>query len=131
MLQMAGVRRQFVKAAMAARFLERDEERALAVSWRDRGDEAAQRLARVDSYSDRMRYYWPDPEVERAVTRLLANLAQTRVPLPMLSRFLPLEYARVRAGRLAPDPRALILDHIAAVFRDYLDACAAAQAVRA
>ena len=41
MLQMAGVRRQFVKAAMAARFLERDEERALAVSWRDRGDEAA------------------------------------------------------------------------------------------
>ncbi len=41
MLQMAGVRRQFVKAAMAARFLERDEERALAQSWRSNGDEAA------------------------------------------------------------------------------------------
>ena len=41
MLQMAGVRRQFVKAAMTARFLERDEERALAESWRYRGDEAA------------------------------------------------------------------------------------------
>ena len=41
MLQLAGVRRQFVKAAMAARFLERDEERALAESWRYRGDEAA------------------------------------------------------------------------------------------
>ena len=41
MVQLAGVRRQFGKAAMAARFLERDEERALAVSWRDRGDEAA------------------------------------------------------------------------------------------
>ena len=41
MLQMAGVRRQFVKAAMAAKFLERDEERALAVSWKDKKDEAA------------------------------------------------------------------------------------------
>ena len=41
MLQMAGVRRQFVKAAMAAKFLERDEERALAESWKDHGDEAA------------------------------------------------------------------------------------------
>ncbi len=41
MLQLAGVRRQFVKAAMAAKFLERDEERALAESWRHRGDEAA------------------------------------------------------------------------------------------
>ena len=41
MLQMAGVRRQFVKAAMAAKFLERDEERALAQSWKDSGDEAA------------------------------------------------------------------------------------------
>lgn len=41
MLQMAGVGRQFVKAAMTARFLERDEERALAQSWRQTGDEAA------------------------------------------------------------------------------------------
>jgi RNA polymerase sigma-32 factor len=40
-MQLAGVRRQFVRAAMTARFLERDEERALAVSWKDNGDEAA------------------------------------------------------------------------------------------
>lgn len=37
----AGVRREFVKAAMAAKFLERDEERALAVSWKEQRDEAA------------------------------------------------------------------------------------------
>lgn len=41
MLQMAGVRRQFVKAAMSAKFLEREEERALAVSWKDNRDENA------------------------------------------------------------------------------------------
>ena len=40
-MQLAGVRRQFVRAAMTARFLERDEERALAVSWKDNKDEAA------------------------------------------------------------------------------------------
>ncbi len=40
-MQLAGVGRQFVRAAMAARFLERDEERALAVSWKNDHDEAA------------------------------------------------------------------------------------------
>ncbi len=41
MAQLEGVRRQFVKAAMAAPFLERDEERALAVRWKDKRDEQA------------------------------------------------------------------------------------------
>ncbi|MDB5643994.1 MAG: polymerase, sigma 32 subunit, RpoH, partial [Hyphomicrobiales bacterium] len=41
MAQMEGVRRQFVKAAMAAPFLERAEERALAVRWKDMRDEQA------------------------------------------------------------------------------------------
>ncbi|MBV9246575.1 MAG: RNA polymerase factor sigma-32 [Methylobacteriaceae bacterium] len=41
MVQLAGVRRQFVKAAMAAPFLDREEERALAVRWRSQGDQAA------------------------------------------------------------------------------------------
>ena len=41
MAQLEGVRRQFVKAAMAAPFLEREEERALAVRWKDNRDEQA------------------------------------------------------------------------------------------
>ena len=41
MAQMTGVRRQFVKAAMSAPFLERAEERALAVLWRENRDEGA------------------------------------------------------------------------------------------
>lgn len=41
MAQLAGVRRQFVQAAMAAPFLERAEERALAVRWREDHDENA------------------------------------------------------------------------------------------
>ena len=34
------------------------------------GAEAAQRLARAYSLSDRCRYYWPVPEVAAAVDRL-------------------------------------------------------------
>jgi RNA polymerase sigma-32 factor len=39
--EISGVRRRFVRAAMDAPFLERDEERALAVRWKDSRDEAA------------------------------------------------------------------------------------------
>jgi RNA polymerase sigma-32 factor len=41
MVQLAGVGRQLMTAAMAAPFLERDEEHALAVRWKDEGDERA------------------------------------------------------------------------------------------
>ncbi len=71
------------------------------------GDEETRRLARVYSFSDRLRYYWPDPEVDGAVRRLLANLERVEIPLPLLAAWLPLEYARVRAGELDPGaPRA-------------------------
>src|SRR4028118_777427 len=39
--EISGVRRRFVRAAMDAPFLEREEERALAVRWKDNRDEAA------------------------------------------------------------------------------------------
>src|SRR5947209_10286732 len=41
MAQVNGVRRQFVKAAMAAPFLERTEEHDLAVRWKELRDEHA------------------------------------------------------------------------------------------
>jgi RNA polymerase sigma-32 factor len=41
MAQLEGIRRQFVKTAMAAPFLERAEERELAVRWKDKRDEQA------------------------------------------------------------------------------------------
>jgi RNA polymerase sigma-32 factor len=41
MAQLPGVRRQFVQAAMVAPFLEREEERELAIRWRDSKDQRA------------------------------------------------------------------------------------------
>jgi D-tagatose-1,6-bisphosphate aldolase subunit GatZ/KbaZ len=87
------------------------------------GSSADQRLARRYSYSDRMRYYWPDQDVRCAQDRLLANLAAVELPLPLISQHLPSQYARIRRGQLAAQPRALVIDHVRDVLRTYAAAC--------
>jgi D-tagatose-1,6-bisphosphate aldolase subunit GatZ/KbaZ len=87
------------------------------------GNADEQRLARRYSYSDRLRYYWPDPEVHSAQERLLANLAAFELPLPLISQHLPGQYARIRRGELAAHPHALVIDHVRDVLRAYSRAC--------
>ena len=83
------------------------------------GDAHQQHLARRYSYSDRLRYYWPDPEVHKAQERLLDNLSAMDIPLPLLSQYLPDQYARVRDSELSADPRALVIDGVRDVLRAY------------
>lgn len=83
------------------------------------GDADEQRIARRYSYSDRLRYYWPDPEVEEAEATLYSNLSRRALPLPLIGQFLPEQYVRVRAGELEPTPRALVLDKIRDALRPY------------
>ncbi len=87
------------------------------------GDADEQRLARHYSYSDRMRYYWPDPEIAAAQDRLFTNLSARDIPLPLLSAHLPDQYRRVRTGELAATPRDLVVDRVRDVLRDYDRAC--------
>jgi len=87
------------------------------------GDDQSQRLARRYSYSDRIRYYWPDPQVCAAQSQLMANLGEVDIPLPMLSQYLPAQYARVRLGQLAAEPTELAVDHVRDVLRAYARAC--------
>jgi D-tagatose-1,6-bisphosphate aldolase subunit GatZ/KbaZ len=87
------------------------------------GTAGEQRLARRYSYSDRLRYYWPDPEVHSAQERLLANLAAVELPLPLISQHLPDQYARIRRGELSAQPHALVIDHVRDVLRAYARAC--------
>jgi D-tagatose-1,6-bisphosphate aldolase subunit GatZ/KbaZ len=75
------------------------------------------------SLSDRIRYYWNAPAVELACTRLLERLAARGIPLTLLSQYLPTQYAAVREGRLANDPRELVLDALEQVLRRYDRAC--------
>ena len=94
-------------------------------SWKDyyAGTPAEQDILLFNSYSDRIRYYWPDPKIEAAIARLVSNLTATPPPEILLSRYLPSQYRRVRAGLLARDPEALILDKIRDALRPYAAAC--------
>lgn len=87
------------------------------------GSTEEQRIARRFSYSDRLRYYWPDPEIVAAEARLYDNLSAIAIPLPLISQFLPEQYTRVRAGELAADPRSLVIDRVRDCLRPYALAC--------
>ena len=89
------------------------------------GDLPQQKLLRRYSYSDRVRYYWPDPAIEEATRKLFENLKAVHIPETLLSQYLPRQYAAVRNGRLLPEPRALALDRVRDAIRPYTAACGA------
>ncbi|XES12451.1 tagatose-bisphosphate aldolase subunit KbaZ [Citrobacter freundii] len=92
------------------------------------GDGNARRLARGYSYSDRVRYYWPDSQIDEAFERLVHNLADDPIPLPLISQYLPLQYVKVREGDLSATPRELIINHIQDILQQYHCACLGAPA---
>jgi D-tagatose-1,6-bisphosphate aldolase subunit GatZ/KbaZ len=124
---LAAIESELVGEDERSRLPEVIEERMLAQPrhWNDyyRGDPIRRRLARRYSYSDRLRYYWADPAVSEAQERLLENLRGATIPLALLSQHLPAQHARVRGGELRIDPKALVLDHVRDVLRDYAYAC--------
>lgn len=95
--------------------------------WRSyyRGDDDESRLSRAFSFSDRCRYYWPQPSVQEEVKRLLHNLDLFSCPLTILSQYLPNEYDAIRQSALENHAAALIGHHIRCVLRHYAVACGA------
>ena len=75
------------------------------------------------SLSDRIRYYWNAPVVQRACTQLLERLAARGIPLTLISQYLPAQYAAIREGRLKNDPREIVLDGVEQVLHHYDRAC--------
>jgi len=87
------------------------------------GDDAAIRYARKYSYSDRSRYYWPQPKLDAALKKLITNLDATPLPLTLLSQYMPLEYYAIRTGQIQNTPMALIHHKVMEVTRIYAAAC--------
>jgi len=87
------------------------------------GDEAYLSYARKYSYSDRCRYYWPQPQVDAALNRLRANLKMDPPPLPLLSQYLPVQYEAIRQGHLSNTPDSIIHHKIMEVLKCYAEAC--------
>ena len=70
------------------------------------------------SFSDRCRYYYADPEVQAAIDKLFENF-KDGVPLGLLSQFMPIQYTRVREGKLKNDPKELVMDRVGDCIDEY------------
>jgi D-tagatose-1,6-bisphosphate aldolase subunit GatZ/KbaZ len=95
------------------------------VYWRSYydGNENQLRISRAYSYSDRSRYYWHEISVQAEIELLVDNLTSRSVPLTLISQYLPLEYAAIRAKQIENQPEAIIRYHIQLVLRSYARAC--------
>ena len=73
------------------------------------------------SYSDRCRYYLPEPGVQKAIETLIKNI--NKIPPALLSQYFPVQYRKFMEGKLPNDPAAILLDRIGDVCNDYAGAC--------
>jgi D-tagatose-1,6-bisphosphate aldolase subunit GatZ/KbaZ len=128
---LARIESELVSRPSRSNLIEVIERRMLAdpIHWQayygtdSEGDPLAQRTARRYSYSDRLRYYWADDQIDAARQTLLANLDRTGIPLPLISQFLPVQYDRIRTGRLESTAQALVIDRVRDALRPYARAC--------
>jgi D-tagatose-bisphosphate aldolase class II non-catalytic subunit len=87
------------------------------------GSDAELALQRHFSYSDRMRYYWPQPDADAAVELLFEVLGDTRLPETLIGQYLGARYEAVRNGHVVPTARGLALASVESLMQDYISAC--------
>ena len=82
------------------------------------GSDKELRILRTYSYSDRIRYYWTDPEISKSLNLLIANLEQVNLPESIVSQaFMGLDF-----GEVPETPLALIELHIQRCISRYFTA---------
>lgn len=78
------------------------------------------------SYSDRCRYYMTDSRVEEAVDVLVNNINNAKVPLTLISQYMPSQYAHLRKNKgQVLSAQWLIKDKIKDLISDYIYAITA------
>lgn len=83
------------------------------------GTEAEVALKRKYSFSDRSRYYMSRPVVEEARRKLFENIDSVNIPMSMLKQYMPLQYIKVRDGKLSMKARELAKDSVVTLVEDY------------
>lgn len=68
-----------------------------------KGSDNERRLKRHFSYSDRIRYYWPEQEAEDAVAYLTSRLQNQDIPETLLSQYLPASWRCAMQGESNPE----------------------------
>lgn len=72
------------------------------------------------SYSDRCRYYMTDPRVDEAVDLLIDNINNAKVPLTLISQYMPSQYTHLRENKQGVSAQWLIKDKIKDLINDYI-----------
>ena len=83
------------------------------------GNENELWFKRKFSFSDRSRYYMPNPEVKAAMDKMFENLRKEGINLAALSQFMPMQYTKVREGVLQNDPAELVKDRVKNTIDEY------------
>jgi D-tagatose-1,6-bisphosphate aldolase subunit GatZ/KbaZ len=83
------------------------------------GTQKEQALKRKYSFSDRSRYYLSQPEIQKAIDQLIKNVNSVDIPLGLLYQYMPLQYVKVRDGKLEKEAKRLIMDSVAEVIDSY------------
>ena len=78
------------------------------------GDDYEQAFKRKYSLSDRSRYYWVQPEIRKALERLLNNLGNNVLPYALLSQFV---------GETGLNAKQVMARRVRNVLNDYLLSC--------
>jgi len=87
------------------------------------GEEKQREFKRKYSFSDRSRYYWPDKELNEAKNRLYLNLSRHKIPLSLLSQFMPFQFYQVCEEKITIHPKDLVHSHIRTIAGIYARAC--------
>ncbi|MGB0075676.1 MAG: D-tagatose-bisphosphate aldolase, class II, non-catalytic subunit [Terracidiphilus sp.] len=87
------------------------------------GNESPLKVARAFSLSDRIRYYWPNAEVSKALSVLIRNLQEHPAPLPLVAQYLPRQAEAIRACTIKNEPCAIIRHKIQESLSRYSEAC--------
>jgi D-tagatose-bisphosphate aldolase class II non-catalytic subunit len=83
------------------------------------GTPADLRRERHFGYSDRIRYYWPEPRAQIAVDRLLARLHGRRIPEVLVSQYLGALYPDVASGQISPEAGNLAIAAVQRILKQY------------
>lgn len=86
------------------------------------GTEAEIGIARLFSYSDRIRYYWSNKNINSSLNVLLNNLDSTNIPESLVSQYLPMQYSELKESKIENNPRSFINSKISRVLSIYQSA---------
>ena len=76
-------------------------------------------IKRRYSLSDRCRYYFAMPEIRDGIEKLISNIDKQEIPTGLLYQYMPIQYKKVRDGKLKKDAKALLMDFVMDAADDY------------